>query len=136
MGGARGRGGRRGAVVDVVEVVDVVDVVDVVLVVDVDVDVVVVVVGGGQSWIFERIPSSSFHGFGPTRTSAWMTPQKGGNGTVRRAGCPDTIPTIGFPVTIGSLTNRTHWQEGLTIGQTVGIVTTTAEVMASNLGIA
>ncbi len=94
-------------VVDVVVVV-VVEVVLVVLVVEVDVVVVVVVVGGGQSSIVERIPSRSFQGFGPTRTSAWMTPQNGGNGTLKVPEVPTSIPTTGLPTAIGSLTNRIH----------------------------
>ena len=106
-----------GCVVVVVEVVDVVDVVVVVvvvvvvlvvLVVEVVVVEVVVVVGGGQSSIDERMPSRSFQGFGPTRTSAWMTPQNGGNGTLNVPEVPTSTPTTGLPTIIGSFTKSIH----------------------------
>ena len=123
-----------GRVVVVVGVVVVV-VVLVVVVVVVDEVVVVVVVGGGQSSIDRRIPDTTFHGFGPTRTSTWMTPQNGGNATLNVPLYATSVPTTGFPGTFGSFTNSTQTQAVRTIGQSLGIVNCASYDEASIFGI-
>jgi hypothetical protein len=119
----------------VVVLVVVVVVVLVVVVVVVEEVVVVVVVGGGQSSIDRRIPDTTFHGFGPTRTSTWMTPQNGGNATLNVPLYATSVPTTGFPGTFGSFTNSTQTQAVRTIGQSLGIVNCASYDEASIFGI-